>query len=114
MRKSQYGDQLRYNGSNEIACNGGIMRLIAVVLAVMFLSGCTSTNGWQYETDCQYHQEAHCGPCVRKMMSNEDCPRLKKNACNTCTVSPDRDHRPAPCDASYYYKCCDKRNYWME
>ncbi len=92
------------------------MRLIATgfaIFATIFLASCTSTNGWQYENDCQYHQEAHCGPCARKMMSNEDCPRLKKNNCHTCST-PDRDYKPAPCDASYYYKCCDNRNYWME
>lgn len=82
-------------------------------IAIIFISGCTSTNGWQYENDCQYHQTAHCGPCVREMMGNEACPRLAKNACHACS-SDDRDYRPAPCDASYYYKCCDRRNYWME
>lgn len=98
--------------------NNGLVRFCLFSIAsLFFLTGCASTtNGWDYPTDCCFHQQARCGSyCVKPV-----CHKVKVRVCQ----SPDHCGPASMCqpiEYNYQYpmsggndRCCVSRNYWVE
>ena len=89
-----------------------IIMMIAMSLGCMsFLSGCASTNGWGYPSDCCFYRYAQCGSCGTPPACNTctkttTCSVQAQSSCGNCMTSS--------CNYSYKYTCCENRDYWSQ